>query len=192
METLGRIGLEPVLKPVLRAVQQPEVRLTARGAVLGLFALCFLSLLFAELTGWSAVGDLGFVGGCVAAGWYTKRGSLLAVTISPPLIYFAACLITEWLTSSETFTLLEGIFVTLGTSAPWLFTGSAVTLAIGLWRGLPGEIMDFIDDLRVLWARLLRGAELTRGGEGHLLLHRRYLGYVSETMRSQGLEYLAD
>jgi hypothetical protein len=155
METLGRVEF----KPVLRAVQQPEVRLTARGAVLGLFALCFLSLLLAELTGWSAVGDLGFVGGCAAAGWYTKRGSLLAITISPPVIYFAACLITEWLTSSGTFILLEGMFVTLGTSAPWLFTGTVVTVVIGLWRGLPGEIMDFIDDLRVLWARLVQGAE---------------------------------
>jgi hypothetical protein len=191
METLGRTRVQPALKPVLRAVQQPEIRLTARGAVLGLFLVCFVSLLFAELTGWSAVGDLGFVGGCAAAGWYTKRGALLGVVISPPVIYFAACLITEWLTSSGTFTLLEGIFVTLGTSAPWLFTGTVITAVIGLWRGLPGEIVDFVDDLRVLWARLL-SAEFSWRGEGHPLLYRRHLGYVGEPVRGQGLQDFAN
>jgi hypothetical protein len=172
-------------------VQQPEIRLTARGAVLGLFLVCLVSLLFAELTGWSAVGDLGFVGGCAAGGWYTKRGALLGVVISPPVIYFAACLITEWLTSSGTFTLLEGIFVTLGTSAPWLFTGTVITAVIGLWRGLPGEIVDFVDDLRVLWARLLN-AEFPWRGEGHPLLYRRHLGHVGEPVRGQGFQDFAD
>jgi hypothetical protein len=155
METLGRTRVQPALGPVLRAVQEPDIRLTARGAVLGLFAVCFFSLLLAEWTGWSALGDLGFVGGCAAAAWYAKRGALLAIVISPPVIYFTACLMSEWLTSSGTFALFEGIFVTLGTSAPWLFFGTLLTLGITLCRGLAGEVVDFIDDLRVLWGRLL-------------------------------------
>jgi hypothetical protein len=192
METLGRTGVQPALKPVLRAVQRPEIRLTARGAVIGLFVVCFLSLLFASWTGWSAVADLGFVSGCAAAGWYTKRGALLAIAVSPPVIYFTACLIAEWLTSSGTFTLLEGIFVTLGTSAPWLFGGTALTLGITICRGLPSEIMDLFDDLRALWARLLRVAQLSWCGEGHPLLNRLDLGNVGEPVRGQGLQQLAD
>jgi hypothetical protein len=192
METLGRTRVQPALSPVLRAVQEPEVRLTARGAVLGLFAVCFLSLLLAEWTGWSGLGDLGFIGGCAAAAWYAKRGALLAIAISPPVIYFAACLISEWLTSSGTFALFEGIFVTLGTSAPWLFSGTLLTLGIALCRGLPGEIVDFIDDLRVLWGRLLRLAEFSWRGEGHALLHRLDLGHLGETMPGQGFQELAD
>jgi hypothetical protein len=31
--------------------------------------------------------------------------------------------------------LAEGILVTLGTSAPWLFTGTGLTIAIALARG---------------------------------------------------------
>jgi hypothetical protein len=125
-----------------------QIRLTARGALLGLFVLCFLTQLLADWTGWSAIADMAFVGGCAAVSWYTKRGALLAIVVSPPLIYLAACGIAEWLTASGTFTTLEGIFVTLGTSAPWLFLGTALSVVITVWRGLPGEIMDAIAELR--------------------------------------------
>src|ERR1700677_4085539 len=183
METLGRTRVQPALGPVLRAVQEAEIRLTARGAGLWLLAVW---------PRWSAIGDLGFVGGCAAAAWYAKRGALLAIAISPPVIYFAACLISEWLTSSGSFALLEGIFVTLGTSAPWLFSGTLLALGITLCRGLPGEVVDFADDLRVLWGRLLRVAEFSWRGEGHALLHCLDLGHIGEAVPGQGFQELAD
>jgi hypothetical protein len=125
-------------------------RLTARGAVLGLFAVCFLTLLFAAVTGWSAIPDMAFVGGCGAGAWYTKRGALLPLAVSPPLIFFLSCLLVQWLTASGTFTTLTGIFVTLGTSAPWLYLGTALTVTIGLYRGLGTEVIDLFIDLRDL------------------------------------------
>ena len=171
METLGQrvVGTAELQvnaqRPVPRAAARADIRLTARGAVLGLFVACFVTLLLSAWTGWSALADLAFVGGCAAGAWYTKRGALLAVVVSPPLIFFIACLLVELLTSSGTIYTLEGIFVTLGTSAPWLFLGTALTLGIALFRGLPGEFVDIFDDLRVLWKRLTRGAEFPRRGE---------------------------
>jgi hypothetical protein len=125
-------------------------RLTARGAVLGLFATCFLTLLLAAVTGWTALPDLAFVVGCGAGAWYTKRGALLPLAVSPPLIFFLSCLLAQWLTAAGTFATLTGIFVTLGTSAPWLYLGTALTIAIGLYRGLGSEIADLLIDLRDL------------------------------------------
>jgi hypothetical protein len=122
--------------------------LTARGAVLGLFGACFLTLLLAGWTGWSSVADFVFVGGCCATAWYTKRGALLAIAVSPPMIFFAACLSATLLTVSGTFATLERIFVTLGTSAPWLFLGSGLAIGIAACRGLAGEIADRVADLR--------------------------------------------
>jgi hypothetical protein len=118
--------------------------------VLGLFAVCFLTLLFASATGWTAIPAMAFVGGCGAGAWYTKRGALLPLAVSPPLIYFLACLLAQWLTASGNIALLTGIFVTLGTSAPWLFLGTALAVGIGLYRGLGGEIADLFIDLRDL------------------------------------------
>jgi hypothetical protein len=142
----GRRAVRTAAPP--RVPQQGRVRLTARGALVGLFAACFLTQLLADWTGWSAVADLAFVGGCGAAAWYTKRGALLAVAVSPPLIFLIACVCAEWLTASGTFSTLEGIFVTLGTSAPWLFLGTGLSLVVTVCRGLPREIADSIAALR--------------------------------------------
>jgi hypothetical protein len=125
-------------------------RLTARGAVLGLFVACFLALLLADATGWSAIADMAFVGGCGGGAWYTKRGAMLPLAVSPPLVFFLACLLVQWLTAPGGLALLTGIFLALGTSAPWLFLGTALTVAIGLYRGLGGEVVDLLIDLRDL------------------------------------------
>jgi hypothetical protein len=118
--------------------------------VTGLFAACFLTQLFAAATGWSAISDMAFVGGCGAGAWYTKRGALLPLAVSPPLIFFLTCLLVQWLTTSGGIMLATGIFVALGTSAPWLFLGTALTIVIGLYRGLGGEVHDLVIDLRDL------------------------------------------
>lgn len=124
------------------------VLLTARGSVGGLFIACFLTLLIADWTGWYALADLAFVAGGTAAAWYTKPGALLALAVSPPLIFFGACVCAELLTASGMFATATGIFVTLGDAAPWLFIGTALTLGVALSRGLSGEIAGLIADLR--------------------------------------------
>jgi hypothetical protein len=124
------------------------IQLTARGGIVGLFVACFLTLLLADLTGWRAVADLAFVVGGGAAAWYTKRGSMLPLAVSPPIIFLAACVCAELLTRSGTLTTAIGIFVILGTSTPWLFIGTALILGVSLSRGLAGEIADHVADLR--------------------------------------------
>ncbi len=120
------------------------LRLTGRGAILGLFVVLFLGIL---ISGWLNSGipaDLLFLLGCGAMAWYTKPRDLLSVSISPPLAFFCACVLAKLITSSGGTSAAEGILVTLATSAPWLFAGTALTIAIALRRGL----LDNIRDLR--------------------------------------------
>lgn len=131
---------------------RPGIQLTARGAVLGLFVVCFAAMVLAEWTGWTALTGLVFVAGGGAAARYTKRGALLPLAVSPPVIFLAACAAAEMLTAPSTFATLTGIIVTLATASPWLFTGTALILGIAVCRGLPGEIADLMTDLRILIA----------------------------------------
>ncbi|MBV9445083.1 MAG: hypothetical protein JO345_04195 [Streptosporangiaceae bacterium] len=117
--------------------RQPAGRtqLTARGAVLGLFVACFVAILLANWTGWTALADLAFVAAGGAAARHSKRGALLAVAVSPPAIFLAASVCAESLTTSGNLATLTRILVTLGTSAPWLFLGTALVLVVALYRG---------------------------------------------------------
>ena len=120
------------------------LRLTGRGAILGLFLLLFVGIL---ISGWLNSGipaDLLFLLGCGAMASYTKPRDLLSVSISPPLAFFCACVLAKLITSSGGTSAAEGILVTLATSAPWLFAGTALTIVIALRRGL----LDNIRDLR--------------------------------------------
>ena len=120
------------------------IRLTGRGAILGLFLLSFLGIL---ISGWLSTGvlaDLLFLLGCGAMAWYTKPGDLLSVSVSPPLAFLFACVLAKLASSSGGTSAAEGTLVTLATSAPWLFAGTALTIVIALRRGL----LDNIRDLR--------------------------------------------
>jgi hypothetical protein len=142
-------GKRPAAGAGARAGARPApIQLTARGGIVGLFAACFLTLLLADLTGWRAVADLAFIVGGGIAAWFTKRGSMLPLAVSPPIIFLAACVCAELLTRSGTLTTAVGIFVTLGTSTPWLFIGTALVLGVSLSRGLASEIADHVADLR--------------------------------------------
>jgi hypothetical protein len=110
-------------------------RLTSRGAIVALFVLCFLSLLGAAWTGWGMLAYAAFVCGCGVVTYYTKFAGLHTLVVCPPLIFLAGCVCAEAVTSSGMFGLAEGVLVTLGTSAPWLFTGTALTIVIALGRG---------------------------------------------------------
>ena len=130
------------------ASRPAPIQLTARGSVVGLFAACFLTLLLADWTGWRAIADLAFVTSGGAAAWYTRRGSLLPLAVSPPIIFLVACVCAELITQQGTLTTAIGIFVTLGTSTPWLFIGTALVLGVSLSRGLADEIANHMAELR--------------------------------------------
>jgi hypothetical protein len=112
-----------------------SIKLTGRGAVVVLFAACFLSLLIAAWTGWSAFADVVFVMTCGVVTCYTRVSGLRAVVVCPPLAFLAGSVLAQVLTAPDTFSAAEGILVTLGTSTLWLFTGTALVVAIALGRG---------------------------------------------------------
>jgi len=121
----------PAGPPSRRFEPKGVFRLTGRGAVVALFLLCFLSL----LTGWSVLADAAFVCGCGVVTYYTKFAGLRNVVVCPPLVFLAGCIVAKAVTSSGKFAIAEGILVTLGTSAPWLFTGTGLTVVIAFGRG---------------------------------------------------------
>jgi hypothetical protein len=124
-------GRAPAGPPSRRFEPKGVFRLTGRGAVVALFLLCFLSL----LTGWSVLADAAFVCGCGVVTYYTKFAGLRNVVVCPPLVFLAGCIVAKAVTSSGKFAIAEGILVTLGTSAPWLFTGTGLTVVIAFGRG---------------------------------------------------------
>ena len=112
-----------------------SVRLTGRGALAALFVLCFLTQLIADWTGWGTLAGAAFVCACGAVTYYTKTSGLRSVVVAPPLMFFAGSTCAELLTAPGTFFAATGILVTLGTSAPWLFTGTALTVVVAIGRG---------------------------------------------------------
>jgi hypothetical protein len=121
--------------PAARLEPRASVRLTGRGAIAALFALCFGTQLIAAWTGWGTLAGAAFVCGCGAVTYYTRTSGLRAVVVAPPLLFFAGSACAQLLTAPGTFLAAEGILVTLGTSAPWLFTGTALTVVVAIGRG---------------------------------------------------------
>jgi len=121
--------------PAPRLEPKASVRLTGRGAIAALFALCFGTQLIAAWTGWGTLAGAAFVCGCGAVTYYTRTGGLRAMVVAPPLLFFAGSCCAQLLTAPGTFLAAEGILVTLGTSAPWLFTGTALTVVVAVGRG---------------------------------------------------------
>jgi len=121
-------------RPTTRPPRRP-ITLTGRGAVVALFASCFLGLLIAAWTGWTALADAMFVMTCGVVACYTRVSGLRGLVVCPPLAFFTGCVLTQVLTAPDSFSALEGMVITLGSSAPWLFTGTGLTVAIALGRG---------------------------------------------------------
>jgi hypothetical protein len=130
----------PIGKPAARRPPGPlepagSIKLTGRGAVLALFVACWCGLLIAGWTGWSALADVIFVLICSVVAYYTRAKGLRNVVVCPPLAFMAGTVCAELITAPGGFAAAEGILVTLGTSAPWLFIGTALTIVIALIRG---------------------------------------------------------
>ncbi len=124
------------------------IRLTGRGAILCLFVLCFVGILVSGWLGTGIVADVLFVAGCGAMAWYAKPSDLLTVAVAPPLAFFFGCVLAKLASSSGGTSAAEGTLVTLATSAPWLFIGTALTIVIGLRRGLLGNIRELRQGLQ--------------------------------------------
>jgi len=126
------------------------ITLTGRGAAAALFATCFLVLLVAAWTGWDLLADATFVMTCGLVACYTRASGLRGVVVCPPLAFFAGSVLAQLLTAPDAFSAATGILITLGLSAPWLFTGTALAVVIALGRGWRPEVPAFgaLGDLR--------------------------------------------
>jgi hypothetical protein len=112
-----------------------SITLTGRGAATALFAACFLGLLIAAWTGWDLLADVIFVMACGLVACYTRASGLRGLVVCPPLAFFAGSVLAQLLTAPDAFSAATGILITLGLSAPWLFTGAGLTVVIALGRG---------------------------------------------------------
>jgi len=119
-----------------------SITLTSRGAVVVLVAVCFLSLLLAAVTGWGIVADAVFVMACGVVACYTRASGLRTLVVCPPLAFLTGSLLTQVITAPDGFSAAAGILITLGSSAPWLFTGTALTVVIALGRGWRPSITE--------------------------------------------------
>ena len=71
------------------------------------------------------------------------------MAVSPPAIFLAALILVKALTlSGGLLSVAEGILITLSNTAPWLLAGTALSLAITYWRGLPENIRAISQGLR--------------------------------------------
>jgi hypothetical protein len=125
------------------------MRLTGRGAVLGIFALCFLGILAADRLGWGLLTGGTFVVACVLAAALTQSSDLLTVAVSPPALFLIAVIFGKALTSSGNLILstAAGTLITLANSAPWLLAGTALSLIIMFSRGLRQNIAALSSEL---------------------------------------------
>ena len=123
-----------------RRTRSGSITLTGRGAAVSLFAACFLSLLIAAWTGWNLLADALFVMTCGLVTCYTRVSGLRGVVVCPPLTFLAGSVLAQVITAADAFSAAVGILITLGTSAPWLFTGTGLTVVIALGRGWRPEL----------------------------------------------------
>lgn len=109
-----------------------------------------LGLFTASWLGAEVITGVAFLGGSATAARYARRAALLTVSVTPPVLFFCALVATKAMTASGNVVLstAEGSLLTLARSAPWLLAGTAVSLAIAWFRGLPQCISDLREDLR--------------------------------------------
>jgi len=142
------------MTPAASQMAPPATRMTARGAVVAMFLLFLMGTLAAGWLHLELLAGLSFVAGCALAAYYSRRDALLTVVVSPPLVFMAALVIAELLTSHEDTVrhsltaAAEGIVLTLAAVAPWLFSGVIIGLVIALLRGLPQCLRDLSAELR--------------------------------------------
>lgn len=115
-----------------------------------MFVLFFLGLLISDGLSWMWLAGATFVAGSAGAARYANSRDLLAVAVSPPLLFVCALVLARAATASGHLlaSVAEGTLLTLASVAPWLFAGVAANLVICLLRGLPACIGDLRRDLR--------------------------------------------
>lgn len=123
-----------------------------------IFGVGLLAEFFGDLSHLGFLPGLGFVAACGLAAMATRRGDLLTLVVSPPLVFLAVVMVGEFVGALDEPSLprsmLVGVITTFAARAPWLFFGTVLALAVALRRGLPASLRAFRD----LTARPVAGA----------------------------------
>jgi len=135
------------------ASQAPDhgtLRLTARGAALAMFSICFPGTLASGWLHFPVLSGASFVAACVLAALATRREDLLVVVTLPPVVFLASAICVAAVSSNGGGVLAaaSGVALTLGGAALWLFIGEAAALVLSLFRGLHRCVRDLRADLR--------------------------------------------
>jgi hypothetical protein len=148
--TIGRLGYRTA-QPAATTVRS---HLTARGALLVMFAVSLVTCLIAAWLHADVVAGAGFVTAAILAPVYARRDALLHIVISAPVLFLLAEILMQALTAQgsssrgSVMSVLEGTLLTLADVAPWLFAGTAICAAVAMMRGLPQCIRDLRAGLR--------------------------------------------
>ncbi|HTU75454.1 MAG TPA: DUF6542 domain-containing protein [Trebonia sp.] len=133
------IGWLPAPSSARHGAPRAPVRLSGRDGVLAVFGACLTGLLVADLAHWGELADAVFFQASTLTAYYVRPGSLLPVVVSPPVLFLAACAAASAVTSPG---MADGsVAGTLARAAWWLLAGMALTVAIGLLRGLRAEVL---------------------------------------------------
>jgi hypothetical protein len=132
------------------APEHGTLRLTARGAALAMFSICFPGTLTSGWLHFPVLSGASFVAACVLAALVTRREDLLVVVTLPLVIFLASAICVAAVSSNGGGVLAaaSGIALTLGGAVLWLFIGQAAVLLLSLFRGLPSCVRDLRADLR--------------------------------------------
>lgn len=127
--------------------------ISGRAGVLTMFVIFLLTDLGAGSLHVTALAGFGFAAGSAAAAGCTRRQELLIVATTPPAVFLVAVTCAELITlhldhvAASFGPVLAGIFLTLSSTAPWMFGGLAGALVIASVRGLPQCIRDLREEL---------------------------------------------
>ena len=137
-------------RPVAARRPPPGARLTGRGGVVIVFGTCFLGLLVADRAHWAELAGAVFFMASSLTAYYVRRSGLLQVVVSPPLLFFTACVLEKAVTSGVLFSAFGKTMVVLAGAAGWLLAGTGLTIVIAVVRGLRSEVHALVIALRSL------------------------------------------
>jgi hypothetical protein len=105
-----------------------------------IFGAGLLAEFFGDVSHLGFLPGLGFVAACGLAAVATRGGDLLTLVVSPPLVFLAITLVSEFIGSigerSLPRSMFVGVITTFAAGAPWLFFGTVLAIVVALRRGL--------------------------------------------------------
>ena len=133
------------------AARSGPITLTGRGGIVVMFGTGVVCGLLSHWLGVPLLAGAGFAAGCALAAFATRPADLLTLLVSPPLVFFGATVTVVLATTvgdgSLPRAVAVGVLTALASTAPWLFLGTVLVVAICLARGVRTNIRELRDKL---------------------------------------------